>query len=54
MADQMVAPMDATAMELVGGQRPVSVSLTAATTDLPTGLPFDDPEQNLLRILEAY
>ena len=54
VANQMVAPMDATAMEPVGGQHPVSVSLTAAMTDLPTGQPFDDPEQNLLWILTTY
>ena len=46
--------MDAPAMELVGGQHPVSISLATAMTDLPTNLPFDDPEQNLLQILEAY
>ena len=46
--------MDATAVEQVGAQRPVSVSLTAATTDLLTGQPFDGPEQNPLQILATY
>ena len=54
VANQMEAPMDATAVEQVGAQRPVSVSLTAATTDLLTGQPFDGPEQNPLQILATY